>query len=144
MLIIIACKNKVSMVINEGLFTVKYIFVAVLFIISLFLSNSIFEAYSYAARLVSLAYMAIQSIILIDLFYIGGVKLVRRYEEGEEECGGTLVGFSVIFLAASIFLNVFSYQHFSNDGCGNTLWVNICVSILIVALPIVQLLRLNP
>lgn len=79
MLRIIACKNKVSMVINEGLFTVKYIIIVVLFIVSLFLSSNIFEVYSHIARIVSLLYMAIQSVILIDLFYIGGVQLVKRY-----------------------------------------------------------------
>lgn len=82
MMVFILCKNRVSMIINEGLFTVKYLLIVGFFILSLFLSSSVFVFYSQFARIVSLAYMLIQSVIVIDLFYIAGTKLVKRYNEG--------------------------------------------------------------
>jgi hypothetical protein len=42
MLLVAMCRNRVSMVINEGLFTVKYITLAVLFIGALFVSSTFF------------------------------------------------------------------------------------------------------
>lgn len=82
MMVFILCKNRVSMIVNEGLFTVKYLLIVGLFILSLFLNSSVFVFYSQFARIVSLAYMLIQSVIVIDLFYIAGTKLVKRYNEG--------------------------------------------------------------
>lgn len=131
------------MVVNEGLFTVKFIVLAALFVGSLFVSSGFFEGYAQVARGLSLAYMLIQSIILIDIFYILGRSLVRRYEEGEEECGGILVGLSVLLYAGAIALNVLAYAWFGSDGCGSALWLNVAVSALMVLMPAVQLLQLN-
>lgn len=78
----------------------------------LFVSSKFFEWYSAMARALSIGYMVIQSIILIDLFYIAGRSLVKRYEEGEEECGGILVGLSVIFFGSAITLNILAYARF--------------------------------
>jgi hypothetical protein len=83
MVLTVACRNRVAMVVNEGLFTVKFIILLVLFAGTLFVSSGFFDGYSQVARGLSLAYMLIQSIILIDIFYILGRGLVRRYEEGE-------------------------------------------------------------
>jgi hypothetical protein len=131
------------MVLNEGLFTVKFILVGLLFVGSLFVSNFLFERYAQGARVMSLGYMLMQSIILIDIFYILGRALVRRYNEGEEECGGILVGLSVILYGGAIALNVLSYIWFRNDGCGERLWLNISVSALMFLMPAVQMVRLN-
>jgi hypothetical protein len=144
MLVIILCKNRVSMVLNEGLFTLKYMLIVGFFLLSLFLSNSVFETYSNIAKVLSLVYMLIQSVVIIDLFYIAGIRLVKRYNEGEDECGGIMVGLSVIFIGAAISLNVFAYINFSRDSCGSNLWLNIAVSALIFVLPIIQLIQLNP
>ena len=79
MLLIIQCHNRISMVINEGLFTVKYLFLIVLYIVMLFLGSSIFPIYEIVAKYASVLYMILQSIILIDLFYIFGKKLAKQY-----------------------------------------------------------------
>ena len=97
------------------------------------------------ARVLSLAYIFIQSIILIDIFYILGRSLVRRYEEGEEECGGILVGLSVLMFAGAIAINVMAYVRFNGeDECGNMLWLNIGVSVGFFLMLIVQMLQWNP
>lgn len=131
------------MVVNEGLFTLKYFIVLSFFLLSLLLKSSLVEAYSQMARILSLAYVVIQIVILIDLFYIAGNRLVRRYDEGEEECGGILVGLSVIFTGGAISLNILAYIHFNNDECTHTLWLNILVSLLLFLMPFVQILQLN-
>jgi hypothetical protein len=96
------------------------------------------------ARILSLAYILMQSVILIDIFYILGRSLVRRYEEGEEECGGILVGLSVLLFAGAIAVNVVGYARFGVDGCGSMLWLNIAVSVGFVVMIGVQLIQLNP
>jgi uncharacterized membrane protein len=51
---------------------------------------------------------------------------------------------SLIFEGIAIFLNILGYVYFSSgDGCGNSLWVNIITTIIIVILPFLQLLHFN-
>lgn len=54
-----------------------------------------------------------------------------------------MIGLTIIFEAAAIFLNLLAYIHFSVDACGSTLWLSIATSCIFVILPIVQLLNLN-
>ena len=74
------CRNRIAMVVNEGLFCVKYILVSGLFIGFLWVNNSVFENYSNVSQYVSILFMVLQSIILIDLFYLAGIKLVNHYD----------------------------------------------------------------
>ena len=86
----------------------------------------------------------IQAIILIDLFYMAGIKLVKRYNDGETCCAGVLIFLSVLFEAVAITFNVLGYIYFgSEDVCGSTLWVNIVNSIVIVLLPCTQFFNFN-
>jgi hypothetical protein len=85
-----------------------------------------------------------QSIILIDLFYLSGIKLVARYDEGQTSCAVVLIILSLIGFGAAITLNVLGYVYFgSADSCGNSLWVNILCSILLVIMPVVQSFNFN-
>jgi hypothetical protein len=85
-----------------------------------------------------------QSIILVDLFYLAGIKLVKRYDEGQTSCAALLVILSLIFFAAAIMLNILGYIYFGKeDSCGNSLWINILNSILLIILPAVQSLNFN-
>lgn len=79
MLLIIQCHNRISMVFNEGLFTVKYLFLLIIYIVTLFVGSKIFPVYEIVAKYIAIVYMILQSIILIDLFYIFGIKLAKRY-----------------------------------------------------------------
>jgi len=143
MLIIMLFRNKISQIINEGLFTFKYILVVGLFIGSLFISETFFQGYSAVAKYVSILYMVLQSIMLIDLFYLSGSTLVKKYSNGENAYGGVLIGLTIIFEALGIFLNLLAYIHFSVDDCGSTLWLSIVTSCIFLILPMVQLLNLN-
>ena len=51
---------------------------------------------------------------------------------------------SLIFFAAGIMLNVLGYVYFGKeDSCGDSLWINILNSILLVILPAIQSLNFN-
>jgi hypothetical protein len=85
-----------------------------------------------------------QAIILIDLFYLAGIKLVARYDQGESSCAALLIFLSIIFEAIAIAFNVLGYIYFSaSDVCGSSLWVNVITSVILLALPFTQLLHYN-
>lgn len=109
MLLLMLCRNKFAMVFNEGLFFFKYCFVVFLFIALLWVSNDVFNAYATASKYISIIFMVMQSIILIDLFYLAGIKLVKRYSEGETYCAGVLIFLSLIIEAVAVTFNVLGY-----------------------------------
>jgi len=74
------CRNICSQVLNEGLFCFKYLFVVGVFIGFLFVNNSVFEDYAIAAKYISIIYMVLQSLILIDLFYMIAIGWVKKYD----------------------------------------------------------------
>ncbi len=96
MLLIMLCRNRVSQVINEGLFCVKFTFLVGLFVGSLFLPSTVFEIYGSISKICSIVYLIMQTIILIDIFYLFGIRLVRRYDQGEGSCAGVLIGFTIV------------------------------------------------
>lgn len=95
------------------------------------------------ARYLSIIYVVLQTIILIDLFYLAGIKLFKRYNDGEIAIAGVLIGLSMIFEGLAIFLNLLAYINFSADACGSTLWLSILTSCMFIVLIAVQLLKLN-
>ena len=76
MMLMMLCRNRLAMVVNEGLFCVKYLLVTGLFIGFLWIKNNVFDSYSEASQYISIGFMVLQSIILIDLFYLAGIKLI--------------------------------------------------------------------
>ncbi len=74
------CRSKLSQVINEGLFCTKYMLLIAFFVGSLFLPQSILDIYASVAKISSILYLVVQAIILIDIFYLMGINLVKRYD----------------------------------------------------------------
>lgn len=64
-------------VINEGLWMVKYIIMWVVVIVAALVG--IGKGYGKIAALVAVGFLPIQGVVLIDLFYIFGRALVKRY-----------------------------------------------------------------
>jgi magnesium-transporting ATPase (P-type) len=79
-LLVMLCRSRLSQVINEGLFCVKYLFLVALFVGALFLPSSILDIYASVSKITSIVYLAIQTIIIIDIFYLVAIKLVERYD----------------------------------------------------------------
>lgn len=146
MTVFMLCRNLCSQVLNEGLFLFKYLFVLGVFIGFLFVSNSFFWDYAIAAKYISIVYMVIQSIILIDLFYLLAIGWVKKYDAGETCYAGYLVFWTVVFEAGAVFLNVYGYVRFSStdDGqCTSLTWLNVITSIILVGLPLFLICQFN-
>lgn len=145
MLLFVLPRARCSMVVNEGCFCLKYLLVVGLFIGSLWINNQVFADYSTAAKYISIFYMILQSIILIDLFYLAGIRLVKRYDDGESQFACYLVVLSILFLSLAVLMNILGYVFFSKapEGCASTVWVNVITTIILIALPAIQLFRFN-
>ena len=62
MLLVTLTRSRLGMVVNEGLFCMKYLLVVGLFIGFLWVKNDSFFDYAKASQYISIAYMAIQVI----------------------------------------------------------------------------------
>lgn len=79
-LLLMLCRNRLSQIINEGLFCVKYLFLVALFMGSLFLPSSILDIYASVSKITSIVYLTLQTIIIIDIFYLIAIKIVEKYD----------------------------------------------------------------
>jgi hypothetical protein len=100
------------MVVNEGCFCVKYLLVVGALIGFLWVNNEVFRTYGEFCKYGSIVFMALQCIILIDLFYLAGIKLVKAYDKGETQYGCYLITLTVIVYVIAIALNVLGYVFF--------------------------------
>lgn len=96
MLIFMLFRSRLSMVVNEGCFCFKYLLVIGALIGFLWVDDTVFNNFSEFSKYASILYMLLQSIILIDLFYLAGIKLVKRYDQGETQYACYLVVLSII------------------------------------------------
>jgi|NOAtaT_7_FD_contig_41_4182668_length_626_multi_2_in_0_out_0_1 hypothetical protein len=65
---------------NEGWWCIKFLLVIGGFFAFFFVDNNFFVGYTYFARYFGSAFLVIQSIMLIDLFYMWGENWVRSYD----------------------------------------------------------------
>lgn len=61
----------------------------------LWVGDDVFNNYAEFSKYASIVYMVLQSIILIDLFYLAGIKLVKNYDAGETQYACYLVIISI-------------------------------------------------
>ena len=144
MLLLMLCRNKVSQVINEGLFCVKFTVLILLFVLTFLLPPGVLMVYASIAKITSILFMVIQTVILVDLFYLYAINLVRKYDEGNDCCAGFLIGATVCTFTAALFLIVVAFIEFSHGICGSTSWLTVVTLIILLVLPLVQLLNFNP
>ena len=71
--------------------------------------------------------------------------MVKNYDKGETQYACYLIFVSAIAEAAAIAVNIWGYVVFSNkeQGCTETLWVNITTSVILALLPILQFCNFN-
>ncbi len=60
MLLFTLCRNRLAMVINEGLFCFKYMLVLGIFIAFLWVDNNTFDEYASASLVISIFFMMLQ------------------------------------------------------------------------------------
>lgn len=63
--------------------------------LTFFLPASVLNIYASISRISSILYLVIQTIILVDLFYLYAIKLVRMYDDGNYCCAGFLIGSTI-------------------------------------------------
>lgn len=63
LLLLMLCRNSLSLCINEGFFCIKYLFVLGIFIAFLFAPNDSFNRYATASQYISIAFMAVQVLL---------------------------------------------------------------------------------
>lgn len=141
-LFFVIMRNDCSKVFNEKVWLFKILLVVVLYLAFFFVSNSVFQAYSTVAMVLSLFFLIFQVVMIIDLCYLWGVSWVKRYDEGST-CYMYLMIFSTIIVYGfTIYFIVSSFASFA--GCGVGTFVSI-VSVLFVVLGVVLVLfKLNP
>lgn len=74
---LMACGGRVARIINEGLWMVKYVLMWVVVIVTALVG--IGKGYGKIAAIVAVGFLPIEGVVLIDLFYIFGRALVKRY-----------------------------------------------------------------
>ena len=74
---LMACGGRVARIINEGLWMVKYVLMWVVVIVTALVG--IGKGYVKIAAIVAVGFLPIEGVVLIDLFYIFGRALVKRY-----------------------------------------------------------------
>ena len=97
--ILLACPTKTSLILNEGLFFSKFVIIAVLTGICFQMENSYFEWFGWMSKIFSYIFVACQSMILIDLAYLWGIKWAKKYSNGSR-CYAFLLIFSTILMFA--------------------------------------------
>ena len=78
--------------------------------------------------------------MLIDLFYMWGLRWFRWWQNGEGCFAFLLIFFTVINYLCALGLLIWGYIKFKDCS----LWANIVTTILIVIIPGIQLLGFNP
>lgn len=61
----------------------------------LWVNDQVFYNFADFSKYASIFYMFLQSIILIDLFYLAGIRWVKRYDAGQTEYACYLVTASI-------------------------------------------------
>lgn len=89
-----------------------------------------------AAKYISAAYLAFQSIMFIDLFYYWGQNWAQKYDKGMQDMKYILIITAFVLMGGVIAFNVLNYVWFSTgEGGGCTL--NIIINTINVVLIIV-------
>lgn len=84
MIFVLLFRNEFSKSMNEGWWCLKGTLILAGFIAFFYVNNNFFVGYATFAKYFGAAYLVIQSIMLIDLFYMWGENWVRQYDNGIE------------------------------------------------------------
>lgn len=106
---------------------------------TLYMNNSVFMAYGNVAQAISYVFVVVQSIILIDLSYLWGIKWAKKYSQGSRRYAILLIITSILMFAASLFFIISSFTSHHNS----LLWANIVCCIQIGAMIGIQILNFN-
>lgn len=136
---VLATCTRVGTVLNEGLFFSKFVIVMCMFIGTLFIDNSFVMTFGKLATVFSYAFVICQSVILIDLAYLWGIKWAKKYSLGSRRYAILLILTTLIMFGLTGFFVVSSFTWHPK----NLLWANIICVIQIVLMIGIQMLNFN-
>ena len=113
----------------------KVLFVLTIFIAFMYVDYSFFDGYREFARVFGALFLVIQSVMLIDLFYLWGEKWKDKYDEGAEWMAYALIIAAVVLYGLSITLSVLNFIWF--NGCGMNTFINVTNIVLCIIVTVV-------
>lgn len=128
----------------------KFMGVALLSIVMLFVSNGAMSTFGEIAGVVSSIFLVVQSVLLIDFAYtwnsawVSNAEAARRQNFfGREPClwYSGLVGASVLFLLSSIAGTVLLYMSFSEGGARFISVSSLVISLILLVVSLLEICR---
>lgn len=100
----------------------------------MFVQNDIFETYAEVSKYLGGCFLLFQIVMLIDLFYIIGEKMKRKYDEGYNFMAIVLIVTAILFYALTIYFNYKNFQWFPCSKGVNIINVGLITVITILVL----------
>jgi hypothetical protein len=86
---------------------------------SFYIPNSFFQIYADFAKIIGIAFIVFQIIMMIDIFYLWGEKWVANYIENSL-WGYWLIGTTLLFYIGALLLNFYSFTWFTAKSYFNS------------------------
>lgn len=116
----ILARNTAAAIFHDGCWMIKFLFVLIFFIGSMWIPNDFFRGYMSFARIVSVFFLIIQALLMLVVSFKINETLVGNYER-ENTNGVGCSGFIIILLTVCITAGniVWAvYQYIWYHGCG--------------------------
>ncbi len=134
--IICSLENKTMKIIMQNeIWLLKILFLAVIYYFSLYVSNNIFNKFAIGAKIFSVFYLLYQLFLNIYFAHILNFKLIYGFDnyKGKKRYKYGIIILTLVFFLISIYFLVLSLFNYENN------WYNITVIILNVALGLLNL-----
>lgn len=129
---------------NEGVWGLKMMFVALLFCLSFFLKNSFFIAYSRWAMYISGIYLFVQMVSIIDAMYLWAEFWAKKFDDGNKCYGCLLVFVTLVMYSGTGVILFYSFKIFWISGCFWNKLVLLSMALFVIMFTVLILLRFHP
>jgi hypothetical protein len=137
-------RTHCAAVLHDGWWTLKFLFVAVLFVCSMWFSNNPFiVGYMKFARIFSVFFLSYQAVMMLIVAYVINHFFVSNVKNGSACSGGGIALLSLfsILTIGNIVWIVSMFVLFS--GCGGNVAIMICTCIIAFVLYAIVLFRIR-
>jgi len=136
-------RNHCAAVIHDGWWTLKTLFVLVLFICSMWFSQGFIIGYMKFARILSVFFLSYQAILMLIVAYVINAVFVSGVKNGNACSSGgiALLSLTGVFTVGNIIWIVYQFILFS--GCPGNVVIMICTCVIAFIIYGVVLLRLR-
>lgn len=132
-------KNRFSVFVNERFFFFKFIMIMVLTFGFLFVDNYYLVFVVKSSTYLSLVFLIIQSVSLIDFGYKWAENWNRKYEEGSKLFLFLTIFMTLLLFALTILVTIFNFQNFWISECLYNMVILIINVIIILTIFIIVL-----